>query len=265
MRLEAEALDLFAEVVDALRVDLVLDSLAVLDEEVLRFLVAAPGNQLRHRINARLERILLELLPVLLRLRALNEHLLFVLAAHASGIQLLAVVQIILLSALRVDHLRPYLSIERQLLCRVHHLLALHRLRPRNAFALDDAIVIQLTDVVVLHLVVLGEAHFFARQRSRAHVLDRWLSGQMRRFLSALLSEGLLVQSIVHIAVVSGRRRHARPFLITALYLALFFDDSFRVGVDDRSKCLLFGLSMLKIAHCVLPAGFILVPVQVSL
>ena len=75
--------------------------------------MTAPRDLLAYFVNVRLERCALELLLVLLRLSALNEHLLFELATHASGIELLTVVQIVLLPPFRVDYLGASLTIKR--------------------------------------------------------------------------------------------------------------------------------------------------------
>ena len=113
MWLEAKTFDFSAQIVNPLRVNLVFDSLAVFDQEVLWLLMTTPRDLLAGIVDTRVECAALELLLVLLRLGTLNEHLLFELATHSSGIELLTVVQIVLLPPFRVDDIRANLTIKR--------------------------------------------------------------------------------------------------------------------------------------------------------
>lgn len=105
MWFEAKTFNFSAQIINSLRVNLIFDSLTVLDEEVLRLLIATACDHLGHGVDAWLEAEALELLLVLLRFSALNEDLLLEFTAHTSRVQLLTVVQVVLLSPLRVDDL----------------------------------------------------------------------------------------------------------------------------------------------------------------
>lgn len=108
-----------------------------------------------------------------------------------------------------------------------------------------------------------------ARLRTRSQVVKRGLRGQLPRrgLAGTLLRNCLLIQTIVHVAVVDGSRRHASalaiPRITRSLHMSLLLDDALRVGIDLRPERLFLGL--LKVADCVLTAGLVFVPVEVAL
>ena len=99
LRVEVEPVDLLTKVADTLRVNFVLHRAAILDEEVLRSVVAATADQATHVVDLRPETIRLDLGQVLLTLGPLDELVHLELAAHASLVQLLAVVLVVALAA----------------------------------------------------------------------------------------------------------------------------------------------------------------------
>lgn len=107
--LEAEPVKFFAQIMNPLRVNFILDGTAILDQEVLCFVVALSAYHAAHVVDLRPETKSLQFCQVLLALGSLHEGLHLVHPPHSTLIQLLAVIFVIALPSPRGHHLRVWL------------------------------------------------------------------------------------------------------------------------------------------------------------